>query len=169
MKKSRTKLLLVISALLICSMASFSQHPSPGANVPTDWKKLEANGLFTFFLPRGARDTGFSGTEDYYREYRIGQLRLMFVYRPTSLLSYDKREQAFGKGFREQVVEIGGRRAYLFDYVQKEKGRKRYYADLYIGDFPHEEVNLWMQADSRRPADLEIAKKIFRTVEFLQP
>src|SRR3954467_151597 len=136
MKKSTTKLLLTISALLICSMAAFSQRPSPGANIPPDWKKLEANGLFTFYLPRGAWDTGFSGTEDYYREYRIGQLRLMFVYQPTSRLAYDKREQAFGKGFQEQVVEIGGRRAYLFDYVQQEKGRKRYYTDLYIGDFP---------------------------------
>ncbi len=30
-------------------------------------------------------------------------------------------------------------------------------------------VKLWMEAESWRPADLEIAKKIFRTVEFLQP
>ncbi len=38
-----------------------------------------------------------------------------------------------------------------------------------VGDLPKVQVKLWMQADSARLADLEIAKKIFRTVEFLKP
>jgi hypothetical protein len=169
MKKLTVKLFIAIFALLLCWMTSMSQQPNRNVGVANGWKQVNANGLFTFHLPQGAWDTGFSGTEDFYKEYRIGKLRFMFVYHPTSRLSYDAREQEFGKGFREQIIEIDGRKAYLFDYVQNEKGRKRYYTDLYIGDFPHNEVKLWMQADSWRAADLETAKKIFETVRFLQP
>jgi hypothetical protein len=169
MKQLKAKLFLAIIALLGCSVISLSQQSSPGASVPKGWKQINANGLFTFYLPRGAWDTGFSGTEDFYKEYRIGRMRFMFVYEPTSRLSYDMRAQEFGKGFQEQVVEIAGRKAYLFHYVQREKRRRRYYADLYIGDLPNGEVKLWLQADSLVPADLEIAKKIFHTVEFPQP
>jgi hypothetical protein len=168
MKELRSKSFMVSAVLIICSSACFSQQASSAASIPHGWKKINANGLFTFYLPQNAWDTGFSGTEDFYKEYRIGKLRFMFVYHPASSLSYDRREQAFSKGFQEQVVEIAGRKAYLFDYMQNERGRKRYYTDLYIGDFPNGEVKLWMEADSWRPADLEIAKKIFRTVEFWQ-
>jgi hypothetical protein len=67
------------------------------------------------------------------------------------------------------VVEAGGRKAYLCDYSGIEKGRRRYYTDLYVGEWPQSQVRLWMHANSSRPADLEIARKIFRTVEFLKP
>ena len=40
---------------------------------------------------------------------------------------------------------------------------------MYVGDWPQGHVKLWMQADTARPADIEIARKIFRTVEFLKP
>jgi hypothetical protein len=138
-------------------------------NVPKGWKKVNAEGLFTFYLPPGAWDTGFRGTDDFYREWRIGRIRFMFVYEPMGVLSYDSREKVFGKGFQESAIEIGGRKAYLFDYPLVERGRREYYTDLYVGDFPKGQVNLWMQADSARLADLEVAKKIFRTVEFLKP
>jgi hypothetical protein len=169
MKNLTLKSFVATLALFICSVAVLSQQVSPNVSVPKGWKKINANGLFIFYLPQSAWDTGFSGTEDFYKEYRIGKMRFMFVHKPMSVLSYDRREQKFGKGFQERVVEISGRKAYLFDYVQIEKGRKRYYTDLYIGDFPHGEVRLWMEAESWRPADIEIAGKIFRTVEFLQP
>jgi hypothetical protein len=40
---------------------------------------------------------------------------------------------------------------------------------LYVGEWPQGQVKLRMQAAGTRPADLEIAKKVFRTVEFLKP
>jgi hypothetical protein len=83
-------------------------------------------------------------------------------------LAYDRRERAFGKDFREEVIEVAGTKAYLFTYEYKIRGRMRYFTDLYVGDFPNGEVKLWMQADSWHPKDLEVAKKIFGTVEFLK-
>jgi hypothetical protein len=159
---------MVSAALIICSSVCVSQQTSSTTNVLTGWQKINASGVFTFCLPKSAWDTGFVGIDESYKEYRIGKLRFMFVYEPMGILSYDRREQKFGKGYQEQVVEIAGRKAYLFTYVQNMRGRKRHYTDLYFGDFPNGDVELWMQADSWRRNDLEIVKKIFGTLEFLQ-
>ncbi len=169
MRAIKSKSFLVILTLIICCPVSSGQQSPPNVDVPLGWKRVNAEGLFTFYLPPSAWDTGFRGTDDYYREWRIGKMRFMFVYEPMSVLAYDSREKVFGRGFQESVIEIGERKAYLFDYSQVERGRKEYYTDLYVGDLPKVQVKLWMQADSARLADLEIAKKIFRTVEFLKP
>ena len=168
MKKFISKPLAVSVALIVCSSVCLSQRTSSTADVPTGWKKINAKDYFTFYMPKSGWDIGWSALDEYYKEYRIGKLRLMFVYEPTMALAYDRREKAFGKGFREQVVEVHGRKAYLFTYEYKIRGRMRYFTDLYVGDFPNGEIKLWMQADSWRPKDLEIAKKIFGTVEFLK-
>lgn len=162
----RVKLLLLMIAFFACGTASFSQPPAPRVDVPPSWKKINAGGFFTFYLPGGTWDTGFRGTDDFYREYRVGKMKFMLVYEPMSVPAYDSRERVFGRGFQESLIEIGGERAYLFSYTQSEGGRRRYDTDLFVGDLPNARVKLWMQADSARPADLEAAKKIFRTVEF---
>ena len=159
------KLFLVSAALIACISVCFSQTTP---DVPAGWQKISAKNYFTFYLPKSAWDTGWSGLDQYYKEYRIGKLRFMFVHEPTMRLAYDRREKAFGKGFQEQVVEVAGSKAYLFTYQYKIRGRMRYFTDLYVGDFPNGEVKLWMQADSWRPKDLEIARKAFGTVEFLK-
>lgn len=169
MKTLKLRLFLLVIALTVCCQSSSGQQSSRNLNVPRGWKKVNAEGLFTFYLPGSAWDTGLSGTDDFYREWRIGRMRFMFVYEPMSVLSYDSREKVFGTGFRESLIEVSGRKAYLFDYSLIEKGRREYYTDLFVGDLPKAQVKLWMQADSARPADLETARKIFRTVEFLQP
>ena len=169
MKSLVSKWLLVSVALILCSSVCFSQQSVSSGNIPAGWKKIEANGFFTFALPKSAWDTGLISLEDYYKEYRIGKLRFMFNHRPMGHLAYDRREMQFGKGFQEQVIEISGRKAYLYSYTQIIRGRKRYVIDMYVGDFPKGEVELVMQADSWRQSDLEIGRKIFGTVEFLKP
>lgn len=169
MKSLTFKLCLLVVTLTVCCPISIGQQPRPNVEVPPDWRKVNAEGLFTFYLPPSAWDTGFRAIDEFYKEWRIRRMRFTFVYEPRGRLSYDRREQVFGRGFKESVVEIGGRKAYLCDYSGIEKGRRRYYTDLYVGEWPQGQVRLWMHADSARPADLEIARKIFRTVEFLKP
>ncbi len=165
MRTLKTKLLIAALALSACGLISSGRQTSSGAVAPDGWRKVDAQGLFTFYLPPDARDTGASGTDEFYKEYRVGAMRFMFVHNPVSVLSYDMRGREFGRGFRESVIQIGGARGYLYDYVRAERGRKTYYARLYVGDFPSGKVRLWMEAESRRARDIEVAKRIFRTVE----
>jgi hypothetical protein len=160
MKTLSFKPLLAITVLL-CGMTSFGQQRI----LPKGWKEINARGFFTFYMPDRAWQA-FQGLDNFYWEYRIGKLAIKFEYEPDGVLSYDKRAQHFGEGFQERVVEIDGKKAYLFEYVHKIRGRKRYYTDLYIGDFPNRKVKLVMGADSWRQADLKIAQEIFRTVKF---
>ena len=169
MKSFTFKLCVLFIALTLCSPIFFGQQSHPNVNVPEGWKQVNARGLFTFYLPRGAWDTGFSAIDEYYQEWRVGRMRFKVVYEPMDHLSYNSREKVFGKVFKESVVEVSGRKAYLCEYSGLEKGRKRYYTDLFVGEWPQGHVKLWMQADTARPADLEIARQIFHTLEFLKP
>ena len=169
MKCLTVKLCVLVITLTVCWSISLGQQSSPNVDVPAGWKKVNAKSLFTFYLPPSAWDTGFMALDEFYQEWRIGRMRFKVVHEPMGWLSYDRREQVFGKGFKESVVEAGGRKAYLCDSSRIVKGRRRYYTDLYVGEWPQGQVKLWMQADTARPADLEIARKIFRTVEFLKP
>src|SRR5436305_3235239 len=96
MKILTSKLFLPFLILLICSVASFSQQSSSSVSLPKGWKKVNAEGFFTFYLPPNVWDTGFSGVDEFYKEYRIGKMRFMFVHMPMSILSYDKRELKLG-------------------------------------------------------------------------
>jgi hypothetical protein len=169
MKILKSKAFLLVIALLVCCPSSLGQHSTSHLDIPKGWKMVKAEGRFTIHLPPGAWDTGFRALDEFYREWRIGPMRFMLIDEPMGFLSFDRREQVFGKGYRESVIEVDGRKAYLCDYTHKEKGRRRYYTDLFVGDWPNGDVKLEMRANSARAADLEIAKKIFRTVEFLGP
>ena len=169
MRRLSFKLCVLVITFSACCPIFSSQQSNANVGVPEGWKKVNARGLFTFSLPRSAWDTGFMALDEYYQEWRVGRLRFKVVHEPMGHLSYDRREQVFGSGFKEAVVEAGGRKAYLCESSRIVNGRRRYYADLYVGDWPQGQVKLWMQADTARPADIEIAKKIFRSVEFLKP
>lgn len=166
MKTLTPRLFTASLLILACGALSSGRQISSAALAPQGWKKLDAQGFFTFYLPPKARDTGLSGTDEFYKEYRVGAMRFMFVHRPMSVLSYDRREREFGRGFRENVIQIDGVTAYLYHYARREQGRETYYARLYVGDFPHGEVRLWIEAESRRASDIELAERIFRTINF---
>jgi hypothetical protein len=139
-------------------------------NIPGGWKKVNALRYFSFYLPPNAWDTGHQALDEFYKEYRIRKMRFLFIHNPMGHLSYRMRERVFGKGFQESVIEIDGKKAYLFNYIKNERGRKMYHIDLYVGDYAaNDEVELCMKAESRTPADVEIARKIFGTVKFLKP
>src|SRR4051812_9404088 len=85
-------------------------------SVPSGWRKIDANGTFSFYLPQGMRDTGISGTESLHREYTNGRMHLSFDYQPNGILGYTKRIQAFGKDFQEPELLVDGRKSFLFVY-----------------------------------------------------
>lgn len=113
------------------------------------------------------RDTGQSGTESLYRVYTNGKMQVSFDYQPFGYLDYAKREQAFGQGFQEIEMQVGGEKAFLFAYQDTDRrGRKVSNADLYVGDLPNHQVKLQMQVSSINPAVVDVAKKIFGTIVF---
>src|SRR5207253_9665134 len=79
MKKSVSKLFMLCAALIICSPVCLSQQTSSTVSAPKGWKKINANGLFTFYLPQSEWDTVFAGTEAFYNVSGIGKWRFLFL------------------------------------------------------------------------------------------
>ena len=115
MKILKFTLFLLIIIFTVCYTSSLGQQTPPNSDVQKGWKIEKAEGRFTIRLPPSAWDTGRNGIDEFYREWRIGRLRFTLIHEPMGILSYSMREQEFGKGFRESIIEIGGRKAYQGD------------------------------------------------------
>ncbi len=134
--------------------------------VPPGWRKIDAEGKFSFYLPPDMHMSG-TGIENLHREYTNGRINVNFDYEPFGFLGYEKRELAFGKGFQETELQVDGRKAYLFLYQSLDFRKRRIYqADLFVGDLPNHEVllHMWIICWSQRR--IETAKTIFGTIKF---
>jgi hypothetical protein len=138
--------------------------------VPYGWRKIDAYGKFTFYLPPNMHDTGVTGMENLHREYTNGRLHLSYDYDPFGYLAYEKRALAYGKDFQEIELQVDGRKAFLFLHQGSDlKKRRTYDADLFVGDLPNHDVILHMWTMSWSARHLETAKTIFRTIKFSNP
>ena len=143
-------------------------QPSDAQNpVPANWRKIDANGKFSFYLPPNMWDTGVMGIENYHKEFTNGRLHLSFDYEPYGFLAYENRARAFGNDFQEIELQVDGRKCFLFLYKGFDyKKRRVYQADFFVGDLPNGDVILHMWTMSWSPRYVETAKTIFRTIRF---
>jgi len=161
-----TRNLQLIGALLLILLGA--QSALCQADVPDGWRKVDAEGRLTFYLPPEMKQANVHGIENLYQVYSDGRLKLSLVYEPDSVLAYEERESQFGKDYREIMTEVDGRPAFLFIYRRAAEGERpqTYNADIYVGDLPGARVKLWMWASSTNPDDIESARRIFSSVEF---
>src|SRR6476469_7007674 len=89
------RLIIGIIAFTFCS------NIASGNEIPAGWKKIDADGKFSFYLPPDMRDTGSSGMENYHKEYTNGKLHLSFDYDPIDVIAYPVRPGALGKNLQE--------------------------------------------------------------------
>lgn len=172
------KTAIVILALTVCaaSFVSVERVDQPAIPlsvresqdpVPLRWRKTDAYGKFTFYLPPEMRDTGIVGIENLHREYTNGRMHLSFDYEPYGYLAYENRALAFGRNYQEVELQVDGRKAYLFLYRGSDrKNRRTYNANLYVGDLPNGDVILHMWMSTRSARYVETAKTIFQTIKF---
>ena len=144
-----------------------NNDPDTQTPVPSGWRKMDAYGKFSFYLPPNMWDTGIRGIENLHGEYTNGRLHLSFDYEPFGYLAYSNRALAFKKGFQEIELSIDGRKAFLFLHQNLDRKKRRTYnAQLYVGNLPNGDVILSMLISSRSARYMETAKTIFQTIKF---
>ena len=144
-----------------------NNDPDTQTPVPSGWRKIDAYGKFSFYLPPNMWDTGIRGIENLHGEYTNGRLHLSFDYEPFGYLAYSNRALAFKKGFQEIELSIDGRKAFLFLHQNLDRKKRRTYnAQLYVGNLPNGDVILSMLISSRSARYMETAKTIFQTIKF---
>ena len=159
-------LLIVVSGLLCIS-------PMASGTVPSDWKKVDAEGRFSFFLPPDMEEHPVKGIDSYVGEYRNSDVALSFDYGwwSDSFKYYPSRPQ-----YQEATVEIDGKAAKVITFFRSEHDNPfPYVAAIHFADVgtgPGEggmitKLTLW--ADCKSPADQDIAKEIFSSIKFPRP
>jgi len=141
--------------------------PDAQQSVPSGWRKIDADGKFSFYLPPDMRETGVTSLENFHREYTNGRMQVRFDYDPFQILAYSNRARTFAGGFQEIELQVDGKKSYLFLYQDSDRKKRRTHnAALYVGDLPNSDVILYMGVTSYSARDLETARTIFRTIKF---
>lgn len=152
-----------LQVLIICLCLA------PGSVSQTvEWKTINADGLFTFRLPQGFKKTNMMGVENYLGEYYKGKTRFLFVSGDTASNAYDVRRQPEMENYKETKIRIDGRRANIRTFSQLRDGERVHRAELNIGNWNEANVELYMELESKDPADLKTAKQIFSSIKFLK-
>jgi hypothetical protein len=152
---------LLLLALTICfGFASVCEGQTE------HWQKIDADGLFTFRLPQGFTKTNMMGVENYLGEYYKDKTRFLFVWGDTASNAYDVRRHPEMENYQEAETRIDGRSANIRTFSQLRDGERIYRAELNVGDWEKADVDLYMDIESKDPADLEIAKQIFGSIKF---
>ncbi len=129
----------------------------------SDWHAIDADGLFTFQLPRAFVKTNMMGMENYLGEYYQGQTRFLFVCQDTASYEYDEHLM---RGLREIPTNIDGMRSTIRTFSITRDGVLIYVAELNVGNWREGEVRLYMGLESRKREDTAVARRIFSSIRF---
>ncbi len=94
----------------------------PRLNVPLGWQKLDADGLFTFYLPSGMKIENGGGIETYYRTYTSENIKINVSYGNAWVNSITKQTKK-PADYQVSSIEIDGRRGMMSVYGYRKKGK----------------------------------------------
>ena len=148
-----------------------------GANatepVPQDWKRIDANGKFTFFVPPDMEAEAVQGTDSYVGKYRGHGMQLYFDYGwwPGDLCDARYTEQKPQN--TDVTTQIKGQRARLITFYEPHPKMDHQFpyvtvvcfADLGTAEMD-QKITLTMWANGEGHAEQQIAAKIFQSIQF---
>ena len=128
------------------------------------WKTINAEGLFTFRLPVGFKQSE-TGVDSFMRGYQRGRARFIFVCGDSASSEYDEKNI---RSLREDSITIDGKDATVRTFIYQFPRASLYIAELNVGNWRDGNVELYMAMDSPNRADIQTAKQMFRSVKFLK-
>src|SRR4029453_13600541 len=159
-----SKFLSVLVTAVCCSLVLTAQD---GAT--SEWQQIDAEGLFTFRLPRGFAKRDVAASETPVAEYYQGATKLVFRWRPTAPVSFRERRQKGMNDYEESISKIRGRQANIRTYWQMTNEARMYHAELNVGNWERGELELYMGVESTDQSALRLASQIFKTITFPNP
>jgi hypothetical protein len=147
--------LQIIATLLVACGISVSSQ--------TNWQAIDADGLFTFRLPKGFVKSDMAGVENYVGEYYKGETRFLFVWRDSASNEYDEH---LIRNLSEVATTIDGERATIRTFTTTRYGSLEYIAELNVGNWHNGDVELYMSIETKNRVDISMARQIFRSVRF---
>jgi hypothetical protein len=153
----------------VALMACFINAPAVQVSIPDGWRKVDAEGHFTFYLPESMKLSSDARCVEcaWGSTYSDGRIQLYAEYTSWNE-EYAAHHLAKQKEYVKELTEVDGRKAKIQSWRA---------GDL-PGGFGHiAEVRFYgvdgklvarMSALCKERRDVEIAKQVFRTVDFPQ-
>jgi hypothetical protein len=136
-------------------------------SVPAGWSKVTADRLFSFYLPTNMKVSGNEVSEEtaWGSSFSNNGMRLYAEYSSWEE-GYAATYLAKQFEYEKERIELNGRKALVHSWRWAEPpGIYKYEAEFRIYD-AQGRMLVRMSADCRERADVELAKRIFTTVEF---
>ena len=156
------RILVYISLVLVAGAFLFA------TNVPAQqskgWNTINADGVFTFKLPDGFKQSEM-GVDSFMRGYQRGSARFIFVCGDSASTDYHDENIL---NLREEATTVDGKHATIRTFVYKWERSSEYITELNVGDWRNGHVEVYMGMDSPDRSDMDTAKEIFNSVKFLK-
>ena len=155
----------ISSAVIFCIAVTLCLATTPAAAERNNrWKTINAEGLFTFRLPIGFKQSE-TGVDNFMQGYQRGRARFIFVCGDSASSEYDENNI---RRLREDSITIDGKHATVRTFIYQFPRALLYIAELNVGNWRGGDVELYMAMDSPNRADIQTAKQIFRSVKLLE-
>lgn len=159
--------------LLCATMVWWAGGAKATEPVPKDWKRIDANGTFTFFVPPDMEAEPVQGIDSYVGQYRGNSMRLYFDYGWYPGNFCDARYTEQKPQHTDVTTQIGGETARLMTFHEPEPKMDHafpYVAVVCFAELGTEErrpkITLTMSVNGKGRAEQQIAEKIFRSIQF---
>ena len=160
-----------IPAIAVSQILRVAKPPVPRSRIdrpliPAGWNTVTADGLFSFYVPKNMKVSGdeVSLEAAWGRSFSNKGMRLYAEYSSWEE-SYAAEYLAKQFEYEKERIELSGRKALVQSWRWAERTPYKYKAECRIHD-AQGRMLVRMSADCRERADVELAKRIFMTVEF---
>ena len=135
----------------------------------SDWQTIDVDGLVSFRLPTGWSKRSSFNVVEVRGEWFHSDTKLIYVWGQTESGAYSERRQSWMNNYEETTTRLGGRRANIRSFSKVKDAKRKYYAELNVGNWEKGEVQLYMRVEGSDAATIELAKKIFASIKFPMP
>lgn len=136
-------------------------------SIPADWNKVTADGLFSFYVPKNMKVSSNEMSEEaaWGRSFSNDGIRLYAEYSSWEE-GYTSEYLAKQFEYEKERIELNGRKALVHSWRWAEPATHyKYEAEVRVYD-AQGKMLVRMSADCMERSDVELAKRIFMTVQF---
>lgn len=159
---------LLLSAVVLMNDQSGHAQSAEAPELKPGWKRIDAQGRFSFHLPETMQSVEIHGIDSYVGEYKDGRMKVGFDYGLYSnpLNSYSKSPE-----YQEINKPIGGLPAKIVFCRQTDSAASyKYFAGVYFASVKPgtEQIQnkLMLSAEFNNPDDWQTAQIIFESIRF---
>jgi hypothetical protein len=134
----------------------------------TEWQRVKVQDLLTFQLPPGWTKSA-ANRSDLREEWTKGNAKLLYIRGETNSGEYSDRRRSWMDDYQEATTRVGGRKANVRSYSFIKDEKRRYVAELNVGNWDRNQIEFFMHIEGRDVATIKLAKKIFESVKISLP